>query len=256
VNVSYRSDMSLTEEPPPTASAEEQVELPELTTAEQMILPFKVLISPLKTFGQLAQKPAAMGLISLSALILLVTAVTLYTSATRIIININGQPTNLLVTDYFSPWYVGVFASTALNVFLYWAILALGLTLISRMFGGKDTSWRAMLVVFGYVSSVFIVLYVVRAVMYLALPSIDFYFLSTWPPTSESQRSQIVQLVQDMWGPLYAYQLTNMFTFVALAWFVLLAAIAVRALRGVGWGRAIAVAAISFTFTLLLFGMP
>lgn len=245
----------MTEEPAPTASAEEQVQVPELTTAKQIALPFKVLISPIRTFSQLAQKPAAIGLISLSALILLVTAAFLYAYATRLIININNQPTSFLVTDFFSGWYVGVFTSTALNIFLYWAIFAIGLTLISRMFGGKDTSWRAMLVVFGYVSSIFIVLYGVRAVMYLALPPIDFYFLSTWPPNSD-QISQTSQLFQDTWGPLYAYQLTSVFTYAALGWLVLLAAIAVRALRGVGWGRAIAVAAISFTFTLFLFGIP
>ncbi len=255
MNVSYRSDVPLTEEPTPTASGEEQVQVPELTTAKQIALPFKVLISPMKTFSQLAQKPAAIGLISLSALVLLVTAVAQYASATRIILYINDQPTSLLATDFFSGWYVGVFTSTALNIFLYWAIFAIGLTLISRMFGGKDTSWRAMLVVFGYVSSVFIVLYAVRAAMYLALPPIDFNFLSMWPPNSD-QINQTLQLVEDTWGPLYAYQLTNVFTFAALAWLVLLATIAVRALRGVGWGRAIAVAAISFTFTLFLFGIP
>lgn len=243
----------MTEQQSQPSPTPEQV--PELTLAKQVVLPFKILISPVKTFSQLAQKPTAKGLITLAALILLVTAVAQYVSASRIILTVNSQPIDFLVTESFQGWYVGAFTSTVLGIFVYWAIFAIGLTLVSRTFGGTITSWRALLVGFGYVLSVFIVLYAVRTIMYLALPPITFN-LSAWPPSTEEQVNQTVRLMQEVWGPSYAYQIGTIFTFVALIWMVLLATVAVRTLRGVGWGRAAAVAALSYTFTLFLFGIP
>jgi len=244
----------LTEQPPPTL---EQVpeQVPELTLAKQIVLPFKILISPLKTFSQLAKRPTAKGLITLAALIVLVTAVAQYASASRIVLTVNSQPVDFLVTESFEGWYVGAFTSTVLGIFVYWAIFAIGLTLVSRTLGGAKTSWRVLLVGFGYVLSVFIVLYAVRTIMYLALPPIKFD-LSTWPPSTEDQINQAVSHMQEAWGSSYAYQIGTVFTFIALIWMVLLATIAVRALRGVGWARAGAIAAISYTFTLFLFGIP
>jgi hypothetical protein len=138
------------------------------TAIKDFILPFKILVSPLRAFSQFAQKPGGKGLISLAALILVSAAATIYASATKIDLNING-PTNLILTDTFNGWFVNTLAYTISNLLLFWLAFAVGLTLISRLGGGKQISSRVLLVGFGYLLSVFIVVYVVRAAMYLAL---------------------------------------------------------------------------------------
>jgi len=224
-------------------------------TIKDMILPFKILISPLKTFKQLAREPRSKGLISLSALILVVTAAALYASATKIDLDINGQPTSFLVTDAFNGWFASNFASSAVSILLYWLIFASGLALISKTFGGKEVSWRVMFLGLAYLLSVFIILYAVRAAMYLALPSL-YFSNSSWPPMGEDQVNAALDLITKNWGPLYAYQFLTFFPLVVFAWLVMLGAIAVKTLREVSWAKAIAVSVIGFTVTLLLFGLP
>jgi len=221
-----------------------------------MILPFKILISPIRAFSQLAQKPSVKGLVPLSALILVATAAAVYASATKIDLQIDGQRTSFLVTEAFNGWFASNFASSAFSILLYWLIFASGLALVSRMFGGKEVSWRVSLPSLAYLLSVFIIIYAVRAAMYLTLPSLYFEGISSWPPMNQSEVDAVFSLITERWSSLFAYQFLTFFPFVAFAWLVLLGAIAVRALREISWGRALAVSVIGFSITLLLFGLP
>jgi hypothetical protein len=226
------------------------------TTMQDMVLPFKILISPIKTFGQLAQRPTMKGLITLSVLILAATAAAQYASATRIILNINGLRTSFPSTNSFNGWYVGVFASTALGILLYWLVFSSGLALISWAFGGKKISWRVLFVSFGYLLSVFIILYAVRAMMYLLLPSLYFEGSSSWPPMNQTDVEAIFSLISERWSSLYAYQFLTFFPLVAFVWLVILGAIAVRTLHEISWIKAAAVSLIGFSMTFFLFGLP
>jgi len=227
--------------------------LSENTVIKDIVLPFKILISPLKTFRQLAQKPDAKGLVSLSAVLLLVTAASLYASATKIDINIDGQRTSLTATNVFNGWFASSVAITILSILLYWLVFASGLALISRILGGKEISLRALFVCLAYMLSVSVVLYAVRVVVYLALPSVYFETSSSWPPVDVDAASN---LFEQSWSPLFAFQFGTVFTFVAFLWLVLLGAIAVRAQREFTWGKAFAVSFAGFSITLLLLGLP
>ena len=222
-------------------------------TAKDLILPFKILISPFRTFSQLAQKPNAIGLISLSALVFAVIAATLYASAARIDLMINGQRTSFLVTDAFNSWFSNNLAYSLVSTLLYWFIFASGLALLSRILGGKQVSWRVVFPGLAYLLSVFIILYAVRAVMYFALPSLPFE-IGYWPPVGDTDVSAAVKLMSDTWGPLYVYQFGNYFTLVTFVWLTILGAAAVKALREISWGKAVAVSAVGFFITLFLFG--
>lgn len=234
----------------------QQTKLNEKKTLSAVILPFKVLISPSKAFNEIAQNPSFKGLFPLSALILVVIAATLYAFASKIVLNING-PTSLLATDFFPSWYTNVFVSTLVYIILYWSVFASSLALLSKMLGGKETSWRAVLVVLASLLSVFIILYAVRALMYLALPSIYFTDNSSWPPVSQSpEESAAFALFSQSWSSLSVYQFLNFFPWFALAWLVALGAMAIRALREVSWTRATIVSVICFAIALILFGLP
>lgn len=210
---------------------------------------------PLRAFSQLAQKPTAKGLITLTALILLVTAAAQYASAARIILTISGQPTSFLATDGFAVWFTGTFSTTILYIAMYWLVLSVGLALFGRVFGGRDASLRSSFVVLGYLLSVFLVLYTVRAVMYLGLPSIAFQ-TSSWPPLDQVERDAALILITQNWEPQLIYQLGNYFTLIAFAWLVLLGTVAVKSLREISWAKASIVSVIGYVFTVFLFGLP
>lgn len=220
-----------------------------------LLLPFRVLVTPLRTFGQLAQRSTAKGLITLVALILIVVAAAQYATATRIFLTINDQPTSFIATDSFTNWFTSILASTSFFIVVYWLIVAAGLALVSRFFGGKEVKLRTSLVIFAYLLSVFIVLYAVRAITYLALPPITFDS-GSWPPVDQAAIDVALERIGQNWGGLLVYQFGSYFTFVALVWLVLLGTIAVKAMREISWSKASLVSVIGFMIAVLLFGLP
>lgn len=221
-----------------------------------LILPLRVLFRPLRAFSQLAQRPAAKGLITLTLLLLLTAAATQYASAAKIYLSINGQPpVSFLVSNDFANWFTVTFANTLLYIVMYWLVIALGLALIGRSLGGKNVSLRDSLIILSYLLSVFIVLYAVRTAMYLALPSINFQ-TSSWPPVEQVDREAAVELMTQQWGSSWAYQFGSYFTLVGFAWFVILGVIAVKNMREFSWVKASIVSVIGFVLTIFLLGLP
>lgn len=234
----------------------EKIELNEKKTVSDVFLPFKVLISPSKAFDQLVQNPSLKGLIPLSALILVAVAATVYAFAGKIFLNINGE-TSLLATSFFANWYASAFLSTIFYLLMYWGVIASGLALLSKTFGGKSAPWRSVLVALTCLLSVFIVLYVVRTLMYLALPSIYFSQNSSWPPISQSpEESAVLTMFNQNWASLLVYQFMNFFPWVALAWLSVLGAVAIKALRQISLTRASIVSVICVVIGIVLFGLP
>ena len=227
----------------------------ETSTAMDLMLPFRVLVSPLRTFGQLAQKPTAKGLITLAVLIVAVTTTTQYASATRIFLTINVQPTSFTATDSFPNWFTGILATTNLYIVLYWLVFAAGLALVSRFFGKKEVKLRNVLVILGYLLSVLVVLYAVRTITYLALPPITFD-IGSWPPVEQATTDAVLNRMSQEWGSLFVYQFGSYFTLVSFAWLVLLGVIAVKNIRDTSWSKASVVSIAGFMITVLLFGFP
>jgi len=220
-----------------------------------MVLPFKILVSPLKTFNQFAQKPTAKGLILVLALILVVAAATLYAFATKVVLQVNSEPTSFLAAGIFSDWFLGYFASTAFGIILYWLIFATGLALISRVLGGKEISIRVLFLGLAYLLSVFVILYAVRTVIYLALPTLYFSGLSHWPPADEMEVNSALNVINAGWGVLPS-QIDFALAFASLIWLAVLGAVAVKVLREVSWSKAAAVSLVVIIFTFLLLRLP
>lgn len=225
------------------------------STAMDLILPFRVLISPLRTFGQLAQKPTAKGLITLAVLILVITAAAQYATATKIFLTINGQPTSFTATDFFANWFTNILATTNIYIVMYWLVFAVGLALVGRFFGGKEVKLRSSFVILGYLLSVLVVLYTVRTITYLALPPIAFE-TGSWPPVEQAEIDAALSRMSQNWGPLLVYQFGSYFTLVSFAWLVLLGIVAVKAMRDISWPKASLVSVAGFMLTAFLFGLP
>jgi len=238
-----------------TEDASTPIPVAESSIAMDLLLPIRVLVTPIRTFAQLAQKPTAKGLITLAALLVIIVAASQYVTATRIYLTINDQPTSFVLTDSFINWFTNILESTSIFIVLYWLIIAASLALISRFFGGKVVKLRTSLVIFAYLLSVFVVLYAVRAITYMALPPITFA-AGSWPPVDETAINAALELISQNWGGLLIYQFGSYFTFVALVWLVLLGAVAVKTMREISWTKASLVSVTGFMIAVLLFGLP
>jgi len=225
------------------------------STAKDLIMPFKILIMPVRAFSQLSQRAAAKGLITLAALIVTIAALAQYVSATKIVLTINGQPSSFMATAGFTTWLAGTLSTTVISIMMYWLVFSAGLALISRFVSGKETKLTNSFVILGYMLSVFFVLYAVRTVMYLALPSISFQ-LGSWPPTEPAQIDEALSLITQTWGSLPIFQFERFFSYVSFAWLVLLGAIAVKTMREISWSKAGVISSAVFVFTLFLLGLP
>jgi hypothetical protein len=222
------------------------------STARDLAMPLKVVVSPLGAFKQLASNPTAKGLLSLVAFVIVVSAAALYASATRIVLTIDGQYVGFIATSGFSNWFLGALSMTVFSIALYWLAAAVGLALISR-FSFKSSrviSLRTSLVIFGYLLSVFVVLYVVRAAIYFALPPITFAS-STLP-----QIDEVTALVTQNWAPLPVYLLFEYSAYAAFVWLFLLGTMAIRAMKEISWFKAGMISLTGFLLTLTLFGLP
>jgi len=227
----------------------------ESSTARDLMMPFRVLVSPLRTFSQLAQKPTAKGLITLAVLIVVITAATQYASATRIILTIDGQPIGFAATDSFSSWFISILATTNFYIVLYWLVAASALALVGRFFGKKEVKLRHGLVILGYVLAVLVILYAVRTITYLALPPITFD-IASWPPAEQATRDAVLNRMSQEWGSLPVYQFGSYFTLVSFVWLVILGAVAVKAMRDTSWSKSFLVSLTGFMIAVVIFGFP
>jgi hypothetical protein len=225
------------------------------STAMDLMLPFRVLVTPLRTFARLAQQPTAKGLVTLAVLIVVSTAAAQYATATRIFLTINDQPTSLIATDSFTSWFTSILATTNLFIVLYWLVFAAGLALVARFFGKKEVKLQTSLVVLAYLLSVLVVLYAVRTITYLALPPITFT-IGSWPPVEQAAMDDALNLMSQNWGSLPAYQFGSYFSLVSFVWLVLLGVVATKAMRDISWQRASLVSVVVFTIMAFVFGLP
>lgn len=228
------------------------------STAKDLALPLRILISPLKTFKQLAANPTAKGLILLAALIVVVSAAAQYVSATRIVLTIGeSQFVDFVATGNFMNWFLGTSSANAFTIAIYWLTAAASLALISRFSfrGGKVFSLRVTLTILGYLLSVFVVLYALRVAIYLTLPPIRFPS-STWPPTDPTDIDLAMNLMSQNWTPLPAFQLGTILAIAAFVWLTLLGTAAIKAMHEISWFKAGLISVTGFVLTLTLFGLP
>jgi hypothetical protein len=243
------------EEQPQTEEPQEKIEIKEpQPLLKSLIYPFEVLFSPLKAFKKIAQYPDIKGLVTVVGLVLLASAGLQSFWASKIFLTINGQPTSLIATDYFSNFLLQGLMQSVLIFAFNWLIFAGALLLIASVLGAKGGGWRPFFILVGYAFSVFIVRTAITAALVSTLPQLSFSF-SVWPPASEADVTLAQDQISAVWGPTFAFQAGAYFNLIIDAWLVILGAIAVRAYREVAWSKAatISVTAYLVYFTLRLF---
>lgn len=220
------------------------------TRFEAFGYPLRVLVSPLKAFQRIAAYPDLRGLLLVIVLLIAAAAGLQFTVSSKIQL----MGTSLVDTSFFESVLVsGVVQSFSIFI-ISWLIFAAALLLLSSLLGAKGGSWSQLFIIIGYALSVFVLRTVVSALLILTLPPINFN-LSAWPPTTETDITNVNNQIAADWGPLPGFQVGGYINLIFDAWLVILGAVAMRAYKGVTWSRAaiIAVTAYLIYFTLRLF---
>lgn len=225
-------------------------------TGKALVYPFEVIVSPLKAFKEIAQNPDFKGVILIVGLVLLATAGALCAQSSKVFILIDGTSTSFLASNTFANYIFFNLTQTAMLFIFNWIIYAGVLLLVMRTFREKRGSWRTFFVLVGYAFSIMLIQSAVSAVLIVTLPEIHFSNLSTWPPSTQDEVTIASNKIQEIWGPIPAFQAVTYLNFFYInfidIWLVLLSVVAVHAFSETTWGKAVMISATAFTFRFFL----
>lgn len=146
---------------------------------------------------------------------------------------ITGEFSSLIL-----PILIEVIITFAINLILWSGILII----VGKLFQVDLGQWKVFFVIIGYV---FIATFVFNLVT--AVP------LSTLPPLKVPLDAEAFNaLVNEVWGPLPAYQVWLYLPLIGEVWIASLCAIVVRVMRDVTWSKAAIIAVVSFGVRFLL----
>jgi len=219
----------------------------------------RVLYSPVRAFEEIAETPNFKGPLLIFALIMLATAGAQYVSASKILLETNGEYVCLFTSTSFGGLVVSSLINTAVHFFINWMMYAAVLFLIIKVSRIKTGPWAVFYVIIGYVFSVTIVYALANIALISALPSINLPPVAwkAWDPQATNEEAQaareiINQKLQENWYPLWAFQALPYLSYAIDVWTAALCAIAIRSSYEVTWSKAIAISAIATVIVLLL----
>jgi hypothetical protein len=126
----------------------------------------------------------------------------------------------------------------AINLILWSGILII----VGKLFQEDLGRWSVFFVIIGYS---FIVTFVYTLANGLAI--------STLPPINlPLDTTAASALLNELWTPLLAYQLSGFIPLIGEVWITALSAVVVRLLRETTWGKAATIAAVAFGLRFLL----
>ena len=146
-----------------------------------------------------------------------------------------------LESGAFSGAIIPILMSAAVSFSMNWILWAGVLLMIAKVFREEVGPWTVFFVVIGYAFIVTVVSTIASAVSLSTLPVL------TLPMTDE-----VSVLIHEMWYPYLAYQVWLYLPLVGEVWIAVLCAIVIRLLRGVTWGKAASISAVTFIIRLVL----
>ena len=219
----------------------------------------RVLYSPIRAFEEIAKTPNFKGPLLIFALTMLATAGAQYVSASKILLETNGEHVCLLTSTSFGGLVVSSLVNTAVHFFINWVMYAALLLLIIKVFRIKTDSWTVFYVIVGYVFSVTIVYVLADIALISTLPSLNLPPVAwkAWDPQATNEEAKaaleiINQKLQENWYPLWAFQALPYLSYAIDVWTAALCAVAIRSSYEVTWSKAIAISAIASVIVLFL----
>ena len=126
----------------------------------------------------------------------------------------------------------------AINLILWSGILLI----VGKLFQEDLGRWSVLFVIVGYSFIVTFVITLVNVLSISALPPLNLPI----DPTAASA------VLNELWTPLLAYQLSGYIPLIGEVWISALGAVVVRLMRETTWGKAATIAAVAFGLRLLL----
>ena len=221
---------------------------------ERQIL--QVVYSPFKAFEEIVKNPAAKGSLLVLALGVITAAITGYVSSSKVNVQLEselGPYVPLVTTEVFGGRMLAIVMDSALRLSLIWFIYSGVMLLVIKVFGGGGGSWRTLFFVIGYTLMATVVYTLVSALLISALPVVNLKW-GVWNPTPEMEEMAYNErlIAYGSWFSSPIYQFASYLYFVVEGWTGVLAAIAVHALLGVTWRKAIGIAVTASVLAFML----
>jgi len=211
--------------------------------------------SPFKAFEEIVKNPAAKGPLLVLALGVITAAITGYVSSSKVNVQLEselGPYVPLVTTEVFGGRMLAIMMDSALRLSLVWFIYSGVMLLVIKVFGVSGGSWRSLFFVIGYTLMATVVYTLVSALLISALPAVNLKW-GVWNPTSETEEWAYNERLSayGSWFSSPIYQFAYYLSFVVEGWTAALAAIAVHALLGLAWRKAIGIAVTASILTFM-----
>ncbi|MFB0514515.1 MAG: hypothetical protein ACETVQ_02955, partial [Candidatus Bathyarchaeia archaeon] len=158
--------------------------------------------------------------------------------------NLTMKIDGLYFRKYVSPLERGAFSGAIIPILIQaavlfsmnWILWAGILLMIAKVFREELGSWTVFFVIIGHVFIATAVYTIASAVLLSTLPTLNLPL----------EADNINVLINEMWYPHLAYQVSLYLPWVGEVWIAVLCAIAIRLLRGITWGKAASISVVAF----------
>lgn len=153
-----------------------------------------------------------------------------------------GKYVSPIVSGIFGYWLTESLIGQTLNFFLMWGVLAGMLLLTIKLYGGKASSWKVLLLLVGYTFSIRLVHVPISALLILTLPPLRL-------PVEVERWGTIYQ---EEWYPTLAYQLNTPLSLAVHVWTIALCAIILHSLYEFSWKKVVLISVLGYFLGLPL----
>jgi len=135
-----------------------------------------------------------------------------------------------------------IFLSVTFSVGMNWILWAGILIIVSKLFGEELGQWNTFFVIIGHALIVTAVYTLVSALIFTSLPILNM------PLESDLQ----IVAFSEIWLPTIVYQAGTLILWAGEVWIAALAAVVIRLMKNVAWGKAATIALVAFGLRFVL----
>jgi hypothetical protein len=169
-----------------------------------------------------------------------------WSSSANVTLKVDGLFFRNFVPFIESVGFGGVIQLASLNLimpfFMDWILWAAILVVVAKLFQENLGRWTVLLVIIGYSFIATVVYTLVSTALIATLPPLHWYLD---PAVTQT-------LLNEMWGPLPAYQLSLYLPLIGSIWTTALAAVVVRLMLQSTWKKALTITVIAFGINFVI----
>lgn len=140
---------------------------------------------------------------------------------------------------------------TTIVFFVEWAVYAVSLLGIAKLFGKDAGPWKGFFIIIGFLFSVTIVYNLITAALFWTFPIVKLP-MKAFPPANIEELESYYRLINENWSPTLTFKLYQFFPYAVVIWMAVLSAIAIHALCKITWKEAATISAIASFLNLFL----